>query len=97
MQDRRSYPIEMIINGRSINEIVIDPHYEDKHAESINDALIIELVQLLDRKFYKPQAIKPGFQYFVADPLMLHGIRYRLVWVLEDEKLYVGVVNAFRR
>lgn len=94
---RRSYPIQVTINGRSIAEVVIDPHYETKHSGSINDQLILDLVRLLDGKFYRPEMVKGGFQYFVADPLDFQGASYRLVWLLEDERLYVGVVNAFRR
>jgi hypothetical protein len=97
MTGRRSYPIQIVVNGKSINEVIIDSHYEQKHSETINDDLILELVRLLDGKFYKPQAQKSGFQYFVADPLLLRGLKYRLVWLLQDEKVYVGVVNAFRR
>ncbi len=97
MSERRSYPTQLTINGRKIIEVVIDPHYETKHASSIDDDLILELVKLLDGKFYKPEAAKDGFQYFVADPLEYEDANYRLVWLLEDEKLYVGIVNAFRR
>ena len=69
MTIRRSYPIQISVNGRKIDEIVIDAHYEVKHSESINDDLVIDLVKLLDGKFYEPTATKEGFQYFVADPL----------------------------
>jgi hypothetical protein len=97
MSERRSYPTRLTINGCIVIEVVIDPHYEAKHADSIDDDLILELVKLLDGKFYKPEAEKDGFRYFVADPLEYMGDSYRLVWLLEDERLYVGVVNAFRR
>ncbi|MGK5084762.1 hypothetical protein WDW37_15820 [Bdellovibrionota bacterium FG-1] len=97
MTARRSYPIRITVNGREIDEVVIDPHYEVNHAESINDDLILELVRLLAEKFYEATAEKDGFEYFVVDPLEYGGFNYRLVWLLEDEKLYVGVVNAFRR
>jgi hypothetical protein len=52
---------------------------------------------LLNGKFFKPDVVKAGFQYFTIDPLKFQEVTYRLVWLLEDEKLYVGVVNAFRR
>lgn len=97
MTKRRSYPIKIEVNGRKIHEVVIDPHYEIKHSDSVNDDLILELVKLLDGKFYEAADAKGKFQYFVADPLDHQGVNYRLVWLLEDEKLYVGVVNAFRR
>ena len=97
MSDRRCYPARLNVNGREISEVVIDSHYEDKHADSINDDLILELVGLLVGKFFKPEAIKGDFQYFRVDLLEFNGRHYRLVWLLENEKLYVGVVNAFRR
>ena len=97
MSKRRSYPVQMVVNGRNINEVLIDSHYEQKHSDTINDRLILDLVQLLNEKFYTPHGEKSGFQYFVADPLVLEGLKYRLVWLLQNEKVYVGVVNAFRR
>jgi hypothetical protein len=97
MKKRRSYPIKVTVNGRKIIEVVIDPHYEIKHSAAIDDDVILGLVNLLNGKFYKPEAAKEGFQYFVADLLEFRGASYRLVWLLEDGKLYVGVVNAFRR
>jgi hypothetical protein len=96
-QSRRSYPISIQVNGRSIVEVVIDSHYEIKHSGSIDDELILKLVNTLNGKFYKPEMEKGDFQYFVADPLEYLGTRYRLVWLLENEKLYIGVVNTFRR
>ena len=54
-------------------------------------------MSLLDGRFYEPEMESAGFQYFLADPLSLRGINYRLVWLLEDKKLYIGVINAFRR
>ncbi len=94
---RRSYAVTLEINGIQITEVVIDPHYESKHSETINDDLILELVHLLSGKFYEPVAERDGFRYFVADPIELNGRDFRLVWLLEQRRLYVGVVNAFRR
>lgn len=34
---RRSYTVTLEINGIQITEVVIDPHYEAKHSETIND------------------------------------------------------------
>ena len=44
---RRTYNMVVMVNGRLINEIVIDTHYEKKHSD-IDDALILELVRKLD-------------------------------------------------
>ncbi len=28
---RRSYGVNIVVNGRNINEVIIDSHYEKKH------------------------------------------------------------------
>ena len=50
MNERRSYSILITVNDRAIHKVVIDPHYEEKHKESINDATILDLVKMLDGK-----------------------------------------------
>lgn len=94
---RRSYKINIIVNNRYIKNLVIDPHYELKHSASISDALILELVKLLDGGDFTPEAVTKGFEYYTADNLMLKGKRYRLIWLLERDQLYIGVINAYRR
>ena len=79
MSSRRSYPIKIKVNGLEVKEVIIDPHYEVKHSKVINDELILELVNLMNGKFYVPTARKGDFQYFVADPLEPRGSKYRLV------------------
>lgn len=37
------------------------------------------------------------FAYYVTDNLILDGKSYKLVWLLEDDELYIGIVNAYRR
>jgi hypothetical protein len=71
MSSRRVYPIKIKLNGLEVEEVIIDPHYELKHSKVINDELILELVSLMNGKFYEPSAIKGDFKYFVADPLYL--------------------------
>lgn len=29
--------------------------------------------------------------------LNLNGMKYRLIWLLENNEIYIGVINAFRR
>jgi len=84
-------------NGRAITKVVIDPHYELKHSGSVNDAVILDLVRMLAGASFEPESEIGGFQYFVTDNLVLNEKRYRLIWLLEERKLYIGVVNAHRR
>ena len=52
---------------------------------------------MLDGKTFTPEVENDGFQYFKTDPLELNGVRYRLIWLLEKNEIYIGVINAFRR
>ena len=95
---RRVYPTSIVINGKALQSIVIDPHYEEKHAESVTDDVILELVKLLDGKSFKPvDTDDDGFRYFVNDRMELNGLFYKLIWLLHENELFVGIVNAYRR
>ena len=97
MEDRRSYPISLVVNDRKINEVVIDSHYEQKHSDSINDEIILELVRKLDGKIFDPDDTDDEYEYFKTEPIELGGKNYRLIWLLKNECMFIGVVNAFRR
>lgn len=94
---RRTYKINIEVNGTRINQVVIDPHYELKHSSSISDEIILALVQLLDGGDFDPESKTVDFEYYVTDPLILKSKRYRLVWLIEKGNLYIGVINAHRR
>lgn len=94
---RREYLVRLTVNGRRISKVVIDPHYELKHNESISDRIILKLVEQLDRGDFEAEDADDGFEYFVADRLELSGKFYKLIWLLEKGELYIGVVNAYRR
>jgi hypothetical protein len=95
--NRTEYRIRLTINGRRIAKVIIDPHYKLKHSGSISDKVILELVQLLSGGSFDPEAEVAGFQYFVSDNLILGQKQFRLIWLLEKDELYIGVVNACRR
>ncbi len=97
MSERRDYQISITVNNRAVTRVVIDPHYEVKHADSVDDEIILSLVNMLDGKVFTPEAERDGFQYFKTDPLDLNGVSYRLIWLLEKNEIYIGVINAFRR
>ena len=64
---RREYSIDITVNGRRINKVIIDPHYELKHSSSVHDQIILDLVKQLDGQFFKPDGIDKPYQYFKTD------------------------------
>jgi len=44
---KRLYPAKLYINGRKVDQVVIDPHYEIRHGKEMSDDLILELVGTL--------------------------------------------------
>lgn len=95
--DRKTYKINLKVNGRKITEVIIDPHYEVNHSSSINDEIIIALVKALNGNRFPVLETNGDFEYFVTDQIKLQGKLYKLIWLLEKNKLYIGVVNAYRR
>ena len=95
--DRREYKVQLTVNNKSIHKIVIDPHYEARHGESIDDHTILVLVKQLDGRRFLPVKRQDQFEYFVEDRMMLKGKLYKLVWFLHDDEVFIGVVNCYRR
>ena len=94
---RREYSISITVNDLLITKLIIDPHYELKHSDSVSDELIIELVKKLDGLEIGEDDVDPPFTYFTSDKIELDGKLYKLIWLLEDHQIYIGVVNAYRR
>jgi len=94
---RRAYSLDITLNRKRISKVIIDPHYEEKHAASITDEIILRLVDTLDGEIVDPIELRPPYSYFVRDRIELDGKFYKLVWLLEDDEIYIGVVNAHRR
>lgn len=95
---RRSHIVKLVVNGRELKEVVIDSHFEEKHSKSVDDEIILALVQLLDGRSFEPDYVSPGgYEYFTNDPVLHEGKPYRLVWLLHPKADYLGVVNCFRR
>ena len=95
--ERREYSINITVNEVLITKVIIDIHYEAKHAESVNDDIILSLVKTLEGQIFEPDDEKPPYSYFVTDNILLNNKAYKLIWLLEDHEIYIGVVNAYRR
>ena len=94
--NRREYEIESImVNRKIIRSVIINSHYEENHGDYMNDALILELVQKLNGRIELPVEQDDGFSYF-ATLLERDDKQYRLIWLMEDHAIYVGVINAYR-
>lgn len=93
--ERTEYSIDLTINGIRINTVIISQHYLESHSDSITDAIILKLVEMLDGESFRPDDVDGEFKYF-KNFLEYKNKRYKLIWTLEDNYFYVGVVNAHR-
>lgn len=93
---QHSYTIEPItVNGIKISRVIIDDHYKEKHSDHMTDDLILDLVKQLDGRKEVPDDVVGKFSYF-ATLVELDEKQYRLIWLLEKDAIYIGVVNAYR-
>jgi hypothetical protein len=91
---RREFSIlPVVINGRKITKVVVDEHYR-KHRD-ITDDVILDLVHLLDGAEQVPDDVSPPYEYY-ATLLWCRGKQYRLVWLLEEREIYIGVITVYR-
>ena len=87
----------MVVNGVVIKKVIIDPHYEERHGDTISDEIILQLVRTLDGEEHLPDKVSPPYSYFKKERIRLEDKFYRLVWLLEEDEIFVGVINAYRR
>jgi hypothetical protein len=92
----RVYEIPVVFNEERFSEVWIDPHYEEKHGDTINDELILSLLARLSGKAWATQMESKGFYFFEVD-LGLRGKFYRLILVVPPDGSYLGVRNVYRR
>jgi hypothetical protein len=84
----------IVVNGVKIVQVIIDAHYESKHRAYMSDALILNLVNELDQRRELPETVTDRYSCF-ATLIEYSGKQYRLIWLLEDHAIYIGVVNAY--
>lgn len=92
----RRYEVDIRVNGECFRELWIDPHYEEKHKDSINDQLIQELVKEIDGWLITLSAEVSGYAFYEAD-VNYQGKAYRLILVIPPDGAYLGVRNTYRR
>ncbi len=85
----------IFINGIKISRVIIDDHYKEKHSDHVTDNLILNLVTQLDGRKELPESVSGEYSYF-ATLVEFEDKQYRLVWLLEKDAIYIGVVNAYR-
>jgi len=67
-----------------------------KHAESIDDQLILTLVKELDGRTFPIEEVHGEFQYFTVQRVVSADKPYRMVLLICMTDDYLGVINAFR-
>lgn len=93
---RHEYPIQIIFNGKEIRRVLIDQHYLEGHAESMDDKLILKLVKTLGGEIFPVEEEDDGFQYFTVEPVFHASKPYRVILVMCLQDDFLGVINAFR-
>jgi len=92
---RISYDLSLRYSDIDIKEVIIDQYYTKKHFD-MSDWIILELVKTLHNKTYEVKAMNGKFKYFATEPLFHNHKPYRLIFLLEKNCYYIGVINAFR-
>lgn len=81
------------INEKWIRRIQIDDHVK-KHGD-ITTELIVSLVKNLNGTKFDPEECKKPFNYF-STCRWFKEKQYRIVWVFEDSRDYIGIITVFR-
>jgi len=93
----RSYVLHIVVNGIHFSKVEIDDHYEEAHADHMDDKIILELVRGLNRQIFDPvKEYDDGLKVFVTEPVMWNQKPYRLVWFYYDHSQVLNVRTAFR-
>jgi len=92
-EKRRIYPLKLVVNSLKLDCLAIDPHFEKKHPY-MSDEKVFEIVKYLNNKSFIPTNRKKQYVYFETD-ISYNDKNHRLVWCLEDDKNYLGVIHCY--
>ena len=92
-EEKKTYTLNIEVNGYSFLKVDISQLYQKKHAD-ITDELILELLKLfVDKKTFQPDKLTTD--YFVLEKILRLGKKYKLVWQIENQNSFI-VVNCYR-
>ena len=92
-EEKKTYSLALEVNGYSFQKVDISQHYQKKHSD-ITDELILELLKLfVDKRDFQPDKLTTD--YFVLEKILHLGKKYKLVWQIENQKIFI-VVNCYR-
>ena len=103
-KDYRCYPLlePLIVNDCEFKEIIIDPHYEEKHGSYLTDRDILKIVQQLNLKIFPfnygrvIEETNIKWQNFFYEPFFYKEKPYRLIWYWEIGNPQLLVLNCHR-
>lgn len=91
---KRDFIIKRIlVNEVLIKRVVVDDHVE-KHKD-ITDEMILKLVTSLNGVIQAYEDSKPPYKYFVT-LIEYKKKKYKMVWLLEEEQSYIGIITIHR-
>lgn len=96
LRERKEYALRCVFNDRAFNRVVVDPHYLERHSNSVDDHLILNLVKALSGQRHQPISRQEDSEFFKIEPVRWQGKCYRLIVTICDGEAFIGVINAFR-
>lgn len=63
----RVYEVSITFNQKHFSQMWIDPHYEEKHNESITGGLILELLKLIGQDLIPVKVDTSAFSFYETD------------------------------
>jgi hypothetical protein len=63
-ENRRVYPIKLVVNNQKLDELVIDPHFEKNHGNYLTDEIIYNFAYELNNRKVIIEDRKTPYNYF---------------------------------